>query len=93
MDIQSSTFVVDLDSLQQKDIKIVNFVVWMHTESYDQKFESRINAAGIHEVGRNLSRSVGGWEQFSFRHRRNKHPTNSKFRPIIFITGDTLKYM
>ena len=96
LDIQrSSTFVVDLDSLQHPDdVKKDNFGVWTHSGSHDQKFESRINAAGILEVGRSLSSSEGGWEQFSLRHLHSKHPTNSKFQRIIsFITGDTLKYM
>ena len=63
---KSSTFVVDLDSLQHPDdVKKDNFGVWTHSGSHDQKFESRINAAGNLEIGKSLFSTESGWEQFS----------------------------
>ena len=60
-----------------------------HSGSHDQKFESRINAAGNLELGKPLFSTESDWEQFSLRRLHSKHPTNAKFRRIIsFITGE-----
>ena len=91
LDIQKSgTFVVDLDSLQHPDdVKKDNFGTWTHSGSHDQKFESRINAAGNLEIGKPLFSTESDWEQFSLRRLHSKHPTNAKFRRIIsFISGE-----
>ena len=93
LDIQnSSTFVVDIDSLQHPDdVKKDNFGVWTHSGSHDQKFESRINASGDLEIGKTVFSTGDGWGKFSLRRLHSKHPTNSKFRRILsFITGEYL---
>ena len=85
----SSSYVVDLNSLQHPDdVKKDNFGVWTHSGSHDLKFETRINSSGQLEIGRSLLSSADGWEQFSLRRLHSKHPTNPKFRRILsFITG------
>ena len=81
LEIQSSsTFIVDLDSLQHPDdVKKDNFGVWTHSGSHDQKFESCINASGDLEIGKNVFSTRDGWELFSLRRLHSKHPTNFKF--------------
>ena len=85
----SSTYVVNLDSLQHPDdVKNDNFGVWTHSGSHHRKFEARVNAAGNLEIGRGAFSTDDGWEQFSLRRLHSKHPTNPMFRRILsFITG------
>ena len=86
---ESSTYVVDLDLLQDpEDVKKDNFGVWKYSGSHTIKFESRITEDGVLEIGRSTFSSSKGWEKFSLRRLHSTHPTNSKFRRLLgFITG------
>ncbi len=86
---KSSTYVVDLDSLQDPgDVKKDNFGVWKHSGSHDLKFESRVTEDGELEIGKGVFSSSEGWELFSLRRLHSTHPTNNKFRRMLaFITG------
>ena len=85
----SSTYVIDLDSLQDPgDVKKDNFGVWNHSGSHDMKFESRTTEDGVVEIGKGVLSSGGGWECFALRRLHSTHPSNPKFRRMLaFVTG------
>ena len=85
----SSTYVVDLDSLEHPDdVKRDDFGVWTHSGSHNQAFMSRINECGDVEIGRTGVSKGPKWEKFSLRQLHSKHPTNALFRRVIsFIIG------
>ena len=85
----SSTYVIDLDSLQDPDdVKKDNFGVWKYTGSHVNDFQCRIMESGKVKVGKGVLSSSDKYEQFSLRRLYSTHPTNSKFRRMLaFITG------
>lgn len=82
---ESSTYVVDLNSLNDPDdIKADNFGIWKHTGSHDKKFLWKLN--NNNEVM--ICQHDG--KQFSLRWLHSVHPSNNEFRRMVaFITGYT----
>ena len=85
----SSTYVIDLDSLQDpEDVKKDNFGIWNYTGSHVNDFQCCITDSGKVRVGKSILSSNDEYEQFSLRRLYSIHPSNNKFRRMLaFITG------
>ena len=63
----SSTYVIDLDSLQDPDdVKKDNFGVWKYTGSHVNDFQCHIMESGKVKVGKGVLSSSDKYEQFDY---------------------------
>ena len=86
---KSSTFVIDLDCLQDpEDVKKDNFGIWNHSGSHNIPFECQISDDGTVHIGRGVLSNQENYKHYYLRRLHSTHPSNRAFRRMIaLITG------